>query len=372
MSAPDLVDQRTNLFGVSREQLKNFLRRIDDRPYRANQVLKWLYHEGEFDVGAMTNLSKTFRAELASISDVKLPSTLHESVSSDGTAKWVVETIDGGAVESVLIPDGRRNTLCISSQRGCSLDCAFCATGKQGFAGNLRVEDMVGQAVLARDWLARVGSRGELTNIVFMGMGEPLMNFESAMTASDIFMDDLAFGLSKRRVTISTAGVVPRILDMCGRTEASLAVSLHAPNDELRDYLVPINRKYPIQELLSACREYLASLGDRRIVTFEYTLIHNVNDSAELALDLSKLLRDFRCKVNLIQFNPIEGATLQRPSLNRVHSFQRILMDNNIMVTHRKTRGLDIDAACGQLVGSFADKTRRRERYRESQSTPAL
>lgn len=372
MRTLDLADERTNLFGVSREQLARFLRRIDDRPYRAQQVLKWLYHEREFAIGAMTNLSKTFRAELSSITDVSLPKSIHESVSDDGTAKWIVETIDGGAVESVLIPDGRRNTLCISSQRGCSLDCAFCATGKQGFAGNLRVEDMVGQAILARDWLAQDTSRGELTNIVFMGMGEPLLNFESAMTAADIFMDDLAFGLSKRRVTISTAGVVPRILDMCGRTEASLAVSLHAPNDELRDFLVPVNRKYPIKELLSACREYLASLGDRRIVTFEYTLIQDVNDSDVVALDLSKLLRDFRCKVNLIQFNPFASTEFRRPSLNRLHGFQRILMSNKIMVTHRKTRGLDIDAACGQLVGNFADKTRRRERYRELQGAPAL
>lgn len=362
-------DNLTNLFGVSRDQLTDLLHRIDDRPYRANQVLKWLYHECEFDVTAMTNLSKSFRTELASMTEVTLPTTLSESVSSDGTAKWIVNTIDGGAVESVLIPDGRRNTLCISSQRGCSLDCAFCATGKQGFAGNLRVEDMVGQAILARDWLALDARRGELTNIVFMGMGEPLMNFESTMTASDIFMDDLAFGLSKRRVTISTAGVVPRILDMCGRTEASLAVSLHAPNDELRDYLVPINRKHPIDELLKACREYLASLGDRRIVTFEYTLIEDINDSEATARELARLLRDFRCKVNLIQFNPIENSEFQRPSLQRLQRFQRVLMANKIMVTHRKTRGLDIDAACGQLVGDFADKTRRRSRYARRDAT---
>lgn len=364
-------DARINLFGVSRDQLAKFLRHIDDRPYRANQILKWLYHEREFDVGAMTNLSKSFRTELASLTEVTLPTSLSESVSSDGTAKWVVNTIDGGAVESVLIPDGRRNTLCISSQRGCSLDCAFCATGKQGFAGNLRVEDMVGQAILARDWLAEDANRGELTNIVFMGMGEPLMNYETTMTASDIFMDDLAFGLSKRRVTISTAGVVPRILEMCGRTEASLAVSLHAPNDELRDYLVPINKKYPIRELLQACRDYLSSLGDRRIVTFEYTLIENVNDSEAIARDLSRLLRDIRCKVNLIRFNPIKNSRFLRPSTQRLQRFQRILMDHQIMVTHRRTRGLDIDAACGQLVGNFVDKTRRRSRY-EVQATTAL
>lgn len=367
---PDQV--RTNLFGLSRSQMAEFLHRIDDRPYRVNQVLKWLYHERNLDVSTMTNLSKAFRAELASVTEVTLPTPVHESVSRDGTAKWIVETMAGGSVESVLIPDGRRNTLCISSQRGCSLDCAFCATGKQGFGGNLTVEDMVGQVIVARDWLAQDSGRGELTNIVLMGMGEPLMNFEAAMTACDLFMDDLAFGLSKRRVTVSTAGVVPRILDMCGRTEVSLAVSLHAPNDELRDLLVPLNRKYPIKDLLSACRAYLASLGDRRIVTFEYTLIDGFNDSDTLARDLATLLRNFRCKVNLILFNPIENSELRRPTIQRLHSFQKTLMNQGVMVTHRKTRGLDINAACGQLQGNFADQTRRRTRYREIQANTAL
>ena len=367
-----VTPSRTNLFGMSRNQLRDFLQEIDDRPFRAQQFMKWLYHEHETDVAKMTNLSKTFRSELADRTEVTLPKVIGESNSDDGTTKWVVETLDGGAVESVMIPDGRRNTLCISSQRGCSLDCAFCATGKQGFAGNLRVEDIVGQVVLANDWLSRDLQRGELTNIVFMGMGEPLMNFEAAMTASDIFMDDLAFGISKRRVTISTAGVVPRIYDMCGRTEASLAVSLHAPGNDLRDFLVPINKKYPIEDLLEACRAYLASLSDRRIVTFEYTLIDNVNDSDSAARDLGRLLRDFRCKVNLIAFNPIALSDFRRPSMENLRRFQRILMDNGLMVTYRTTRGSDIGAACGQLVGNFADRTRRRDRHMVVRDAPAL
>ena len=369
---PDSALDRKNLFGLSRLQLREFLQTFDDRPFRSNQLMKWLYHEREQDVMAMSNLSKDFRCALLEASVVDLPQVLTESTSKDGTTKWIIETLDGGAVESVLIPDGKRNTLCISSQRGCSLNCSFCATGQQGFAGNLRVEDVVGQVVHARDWLAKDSSRGELTNIVFMGMGEPLMNFETTMNATDIFMDDFAFGISKRRVTISTAGVVPRILDMCGRTEASLAVSLHAPNDALRNELVPINRKYPIATLLAACREYLESLSDRRIITFEYTLIDGVNDSNQDAIDLAKLLRDFRCKLNLIPFNPIPETRYIRPSREKLLGFQHQLISNGLMVTCRTTRGEDIDAACGQLVGKFVDKTRRRKRLIATQTSVSM
>ncbi len=372
MTTSDCSADRPNLYGMSRSQLVEFLRTFDDRPFRAKQLMKWIYHERVEDFGAMTNLSKVFRAQLVERLRTELPDVIHQSTSNDGTTKWLIETFDGGAVESVLIPDSRRNTLCISSQRGCSLDCAFCATGKQGFAGNLTIEDVVGQVVLASDWLQMDPSRGELTNVVFMGMGEPLMNFDVAMTAADLFMDDLAFGISKRRVTISTAGVVPKIYDMCGRTEASLAVSLHAPNDELRDTLVPLNRKYPIRDLLTACQAYLDSLSDRRIVTFEYTLIDGVNDSDDTARELAQLLRDFRCKLNLIPFNPIPGADFRRPTHESTVRFQRLLMDNGLMVTLRTTRGQSINAACGQLVGQFQDKTRRRTRYVEVQGLEAM
>ena len=360
------TDRKTNWYSLTRAGWQQFLSQIDHRSFRAQQVMKWIYHERVASVDSMSNLSKSLRSNLASVTENILPKLIQISKSRDGTVKWIIETEKSGAVETVLIPDGRRNTLCISSQLGCSLDCIFCATGKQGFAGNLSVSDIVGQVVIVTDWLRENPSCGELTNIVFMGMGEPLMNFEATMDACDIFMDDLAFGISKRRVTISTAGVVPRILDMCGRTEASLAVSLHAANDELRNYLVPLNKKYPIGILLDACRAYLSSLSDRRIVTFEYTLIDDINDSAQAAKELALLLRDFRCKVNLIPFNPFPLSTFRRPPEDKISRFYKQLRDEGVMVTNRTTRGDDIDAACGQLVGDFEDGTRRRERYQSA------
>ena len=259
----------------------------------------------------------------------------------------------------------KRNTLCISAQVGCSLDCSFCATGKQGFNGNLSRAEIVGQV-----WRAAAESSAEgrgITNVVFMGMGEPLLNFDAAMDAADVFMDDLGFAISKRRVTVSTAGVVPRIYDLADRSGVSLAVSLHAARDELRDRLVPINRKYPIADLLAACRYYLSRVGDRRPVTFEYTLIKGVNDTLADARDLVALLRDWRCKVNLIPFNPFPVAgglpAYQRPGAARVAAFQRTLQDGGLVAMLRTTRGDDIAAACGQLTGDFQDRTRRRARY---------
>ena len=361
------TDRKTNWYSLTRQGWQQFLSEIDNRSFRAQQVMKWIYHERVSSVESMSNLSKSLRATLGSVTENSLPKLIHTRTSLDGTVKWIIETKSGSAVESVLIPDGRRNTLCISSQLGCSLDCIFCATGKQGFAGNLSVADIVGQVVIATDWLQSNSQYGELTNVVFMGMGEPLMNFEAIMDACDIFMDDLAFGISKRRVTISTAGVVPRILDMCQRTEASLAVSLHATNDELRNFLVPLNKRYPIVMLLDACREYLSSLSDRRIVTFEYTLIEDINDSAQAAKELAQLLRDFRCKVNLIPFNPFPLSKFRRPTEHQISRFYKEIRDEGIMVTNRTTRGDDIDAACGQLIGNFQDKTRRRARYRSAQ-----
>lgn len=366
------TDRKTNWYSLTRTGWQQFLNEIDSRSFRAQQVMKWIYHERITDVESMTNLSKSLRSNLANVTEYVLPKVMHTSTSHDGTVKWIIETDSGGAVESVLIPDRRRNTLCISSQLGCTLDCVFCATGKQGFAGNLSVSDIVGQVVIVTDWLRQNANYGELTNIVFMGMGEPLMNFAATMDACDIFMDDLAFGISKRRVTISTAGVVPRILDMCNKTEASLAVSLHAANDELRNFLVPLNKKYPIAMLLDACREYLSSLSDRRIVTFEYTIIEDINDSVQAAKELALLLRNFRCKVNLIPFNPFPLSTFRRPTEDTVSHFYKQLRDQGIMVTNRTTRGDDIDAACGQLVGNFEDKTRRRARYRTTQTQARL
>ncbi len=355
------VQPSTNPYSLTRSDWEQLLGTLDNRKFRAQQVMKWIYHERVTDIQTMSNLSKDFRTRLAGLVKFSTPQVVQELMSRDGTVKWIVNT-SGGAVETVLIPDGRRKTLCISSQIGCAFNCTFCATGKQGFAGNLSVEEIVGQVLLVTDWLKAREGAGELTNIVFMGMGEPLLNFEAVMSACNLFMDDLAFGISKRRVTISTAGVVPRILELCGRTEASLAVSLHAPNDEVRNQLVPLNKKYPITLLLEACREYLNSLSDRRMVTFEYTLIDQVNDSLELADELVDLIRDFRCIVNLIPFNPISGSDFRRPDDVRVNRFYTRLRDQGIMSTLRKTRGDDINAACGQLVGDFEDKTRRFER----------
>ena len=307
------TDRKTNWFSLTQAGWQQFLSDIDNRSFRAQQVMKWIYHERVTGVDSMTNLSKNLRANLASVTESSLPKILQSSKSHDGTVKWIIETHSGGAVESVLIPDGRRNTLCISSQLGCSLDCVFCATGKQGFAGNLTVSDIVGQVVIVTDWLCMNPNYGELTNIVFMGMGEPLLNFSATIDACDIFMDDLAFGISKRRITISTAGVVPGILDMCDRTEASLAVSLHAANDSLRDFLVPINKKYPIAMLLDACREYLSSLSDRRIITFEYTLMADINDSDQAAIELARLLRGFSLQGKFNSFQPISPEYISSP-----------------------------------------------------------
>ncbi len=360
---------RVNLLGMTRAALAAFFVELGERPYRAAQVMKWIYHAGVDDFDAMTNISKKLRRLLQQVAEIRAPSFSPGTRSPDGVVKWLVRTETGQAVETVLIPDrtseggpeAGRNTLCISSQVGCALDCSFCATGKQGFGGNLQRAEIVGQVWRAQRELA---SRS-ITNVVFMGMGEPLLNFEPAMDAADVFMDDLAFGISKRRVTVSTAGVVPRIYDLAKRADVSLAVSLHAADDELRDQLVPINRKYPIAELLAACRHYLDSIGERRSVTMEYTLIEEVNDRLADARALARLLDGLRCKVNLIPFNPFadDARGYRRPSPPRVKAFQRALMDAGVPAMLRTTRGDEIAAACGQLTGNVEDRTRRRERH---------
>ena len=330
---------KINLLGMPRAQLEAFFVDLGEKPYRATQVMKWIYGAGVTDIEAMTNISKALRTELARIAEVHAPAIDPGRRSSDGVVKWLTRVQGGQAVETVLIPDWRparaeaapgggkapvglgqgtaqRNTLCISSQVGCALDCSFCATGKQGFNGNLSRAEIVGQVWRASRELAARGDERGITNVVFMGMGEPLLNFEPVVDAADVFMDDLAFGISKRRVTISTAGVVPRIRDLASRTDVSLAVSLHAARDELRDVLVPLNRRYPIAELLDACRHYLRGLGERRNITFEYTLIEGVNDGVADAKDLVRLLAGMRAKVNLIPFNPFadDANGYRRPS----------------------------------------------------------
>ncbi len=379
VAAPDGDGAPANLLGMTRRSMAAFFVSLGEKPYRAEQVMKWLYHGGVDDFDAMTNIAKPLRERLRQVATISAPAFGPAQQGADGVLKWAARTAAGQAVETVLIPDRRsdangagRNTLCISSQVGCALDCSFCATGKQGFGGNLGVAEIVGQVWRASRELAERGDRRGITNVVFMGMGEPLLNFDATMDAAEVLMDDLAFGISKRRVTISTSGVVPRIYDMTERADVSLAVSLHAARDELRDQLVPINRKYPIAELLDACRHYLRRVGPRRSVTFEYTLIEGVNDSLEDADDLVRLLASMRCKVNLIPFNPFAADVhgYRRPGPRRVARFQKRLMDGGLATMLRTTRGDDIAAACGQLTGDFEDRTRRRARRTAAANRP--
>jgi len=375
-----MTEDRINLLGMPRTELEAYFVSLGEQPYRAAQVMKWIYHAGVDDFDAMTNISKALRARLNEIAEIRAPALTNHRRAADGVVKWLADVGSGRAVETVLIPDGsgdgsraKRNTLCISSQVGCSLDCSFCATGKRGFDGNLSRAEILGQVWRANREL-RAGQdansdRGDddrgVTNVVFMGMGEPLLNLDAALDAAAVMGDDLGFGISKRRITISTAGVVPRIYDMASRTDVSLAVSLHAARDDLRDVLVPLNRRYPIAELLAACRHYLGGLGERRAVTIEYTLIEGVNDSLQDAKDLARLLSGLRCKVNLIPFNPYPGDPngYRRPAAARIARFQKCLLEAGHAAMLRTTRGDDIGAACGQLTGDFADRTRRRERY---------
>lgn len=354
-------DPRVNLFGLSRTQMETFFVERGEKAFRARQIIRWAYHRGVLSFDDMTDLSKRQRAWLNARAHFALPEVVTRRESVDGTVKWVVRVANGNCVETVLIPDRGRNTLCVSSQVGCMLDCSFCSTGKQGFNGNLSTADIVGQVYLAN---AELKARNDaVTNVVLMGMGEPLLNFDNVVAATDLMMDDLAFGISKRRVTVSTAGVVPGIYKLAQVTDVSLAISLHAPFDPLRDELVPLNRKYPIEELLAACRHYVEGLGERRSLTMEYTLLKGVNDSLEHARALAGLLRDVRCKINLIPFNPFPASGYQRPDEATVRAFQTLLMNSGYATMLRTTRGDDIDAACGQLVGQVQDRTRRQERY---------
>jgi len=358
---------RVNLMGLSLPQMEQFFLEIGEKKFRAQQVLKWIHHAGVTDIDAMSNLGKALREKLKGIAEVRPPEIVSQHDSSDGTRKWAIRVEGGGLVESVLIPAGKRATLCVSSQVGCSLDCSFCSTGKQGFQRDLSAAEIIGQVWLAlQSYDAFQSGNGRIvTNVVMMGMGEPLLNFDNVVAAMDLMMEDLAYGLSKRRVTLSTSGVVPALDRLAKVSEVSLAVSLHAPNDALRNQLVPINRKYPIAVLLESCRNYIAAQTDtKRVVTVEYTLIAGVNDQQEHARELAELLRDFPCKINLIPFNTFDQSDYTRPSGNAVSRFWQVLVDAGYIVTVRTTRGDDIDAACGQLVGQVVDRTRRSERYR--------
>jgi 23S rRNA (adenine2503-C2)-methyltransferase len=355
-------DAPVNLLDLNRAGLEAFFASLGERPYRARQVLKWIYHQGVTDFDAMTDLSKDLRRRLGEVARIELPQVVAHQASRDGTHKWLLRVAGGDCIEAVFIPEEDRGTLCVSSQVGCQLNCTFCSTALQGFSRNLSASEIIGQVWLARHALEaeRPGNR-VVTNIVLMGMGEPLLNFDNVVVAMDLMLDDLAVGLARRRVTLSTAGIVPALERLAARCPVSLAVSLHAPEDALRDRLVPLNRKYPIAPLLEACRAY-AEHGPKPQVTFEYVMLEGVNDSPEHARSLARILRGVPAKVNLIPFNPFPEALYRRSPAPVVDAFRDILLAAGIMTITRRTRGDDIDAACGQLVGQVSDRSRRRER----------
>ena len=358
--------ERVNLLGLTLPKMEAFFLSIGEKKFRGAQIVKWIHQQGVTDFDQMTNLSKSLRDRLKDIAEVRPPRVTFQGDSEDGTRKWLMEVDGGSKVETVYIPEGDRGTLCVSSQVGCALDCSFCSTGKQGFNKNLTAAEIIGQVFLAAKSFGlpvKDSQKRSVTNVVMMGMGEPLLNFEPVVDAMSLMLEDQAYGLSKRRLTLSTSGVVPHLNELARVSDVALAVSLHAPNDELRNELVPINRKYPIAVLFDSIRNYLDGLSDNRSVTFEYTMLKGVNDSDELARELSTLAKTIRCKINLIPFNPFPGTRYEVSSRNRIYAFQRILLNDGHVVTVRKTRGDDIDAACGQLAGQVADKTKRSARY---------
>lgn len=359
---------KINLLGMDEATLCQYFTEQGEKSFRALQVLKWIHQYGITDFEQMTNLSKKLRAFLHAHCEVKPPEILSTHTASDGTRKWLFKVPGGSAIETVYIPEPTRATLCISSQVGCALNCKFCHTAQQGFQRNLTAAEIIGQLWTVEHQLRKEGVlKGEraVSNVVMMGMGEPLLNFEPVMQSVNLMLHDLAYGLSKRRVTISTSGVVPAIDRLTEVTDVALAVSLHAPNDALRDDIVPINKKYPIKTLLAACKRYLRDDARRRI-TIEYVMLQDVNDTPEHAYELIKVLKSLPSKVNLIPFNPFLGTRYTRSTDKAIHAFQDILMQGNVMTTIRKTRGDDINAACGQLAGEVNDRTKRSQRFQQT------
>ena len=355
-----------NLLDLSPDALAAFFAERGEKPFRSRQVSRWIHQRFVDDVAAMTDLAASLRARLADDVEIRGPAIVRDTVAADGTRKWLLDARNANAVEAVYIPEDDRGTLCVSSQAGCALDCAFCSTGKQGFNRNLSTAEIIGQLWLANRILLNDGvdapwvgqGRAPITNVVMMGMGEPLANFDNVVAALRLMLDDNAYGLSRRRVTVSTSGLVPMIDRLRDECPVALAVSLHAPNDALRDRLVPINRKHPLDQLLAACRRYL-DRAPRDFITFEYVMLDGVNDDVAHARELKTLLRDVPCKINLIPFNPFPDTEFRTSSRARILAFQRELQ-HDIVTTIRKTRGDDIDAACGQLAGRVKDRTKRR------------
>ena len=364
----------TNLLDLEPAALIRWCGELGEQPFRAKQLQRWIHQFGEADFDAMTDLAKSLREKLKLHATVTAPAIISDKTASDGTRKWLIDVGDGNAVETVFIPEENRGTLCVSTQAGCAVNCRFCSTGKQGFSRNLTIGEIVGQLWMAERTLRcekgiTAGPKGErqITNVVMMGMGEPLLNYEPTVAALKLMLDDNAYGLSRRRVTVSTSGVVPMMDKLSGDCAVALAVSLHASNDVLRDDLVPLNRKYPLVELLAACKRYL-EFAPRDFVTFEYCMLDGVNDTDAHARELLKLVSDVPCKFNLIPFNPFPASGLRRSGATRIKAFSQILMDAGIVTTVRKTRGDDIDAACGQLAGDVQDRTRVQERMRSLDS----
>lgn len=348
-----------NLLDFDADGLAALFAEHGERPFRARQVLRWIHRSGRSDFDAMSDIAKSLREKLKVVASVIPPAFVSDKLSDDGTRKFLFDVGGGNAVETVFIPEDDRGTLCISTQAGCALDCSFCSTGKQGFNRNLTVAEIIGQLWQAERALgAELDDERIISNVVLMGMGEPLANFENAVTALRLMLDDNAYGLSRRRVTVSTSGLVPAMDRLGEECPVALAVSLHAPNDALRNQLVPINQKYPLGELMAACNRYL-QYAPRDFVTFEYVMLDGVNDADSHAHELLGLTRKVSCKINLIPFNPFPGSHYRRSPAHRIRRFAQILMNAGVVTTTRKTRGDDIDAACGQLAGQVLDRTRR-------------
>jgi 23S rRNA (adenine2503-C2)-methyltransferase len=355
---------RINLLGLNRQSLERLFAGLGEKRFRASQVLKWIHQYRLRDFESMTNLSKALRAKLSEIAEILPPEIVSDQLSTDGTRKWLLRVGSGNCIEMVFIPEEDRGTLCVSSQVGCALNCSFCSTARQGFNRNLDSAEIIGQLFLATSLLEKPGSEDRaVTNVVFMGMGEPLLNFDGVVDAVDIMLEDFAYGLARRRVTLSTAGVVPGIDRLSVRCPVSLAISLHAPYDSLRNELVPLNKSYPIAELLDACRRF-ARRNPRQKITFEYVMLDGVNDSLEHARSLAKLLRDIPAKVNLIPFNSFPDTAYRRSPQAQIDNFRDALVASGLITITRKTRGDDIDAACGQLAGRVVARAARIRRQK--------
>ena len=365
-----------NLLDFDADGLAAYCGQLGEKPFRARQLQRWIHQSGADNFDGMTDLARSLREKLATRAEIRTPQAISDHISADGTRKWLIDVGGGNAVETVYIPEETRGTLCVSSQAGCAVNCRFCSTGKQGFSRNLAAGEIIGQLWMAEFAMRTRLGRGPkdprvITNVVMMGMGEPLLNYEPVVTAMRLMLDDNAYGLSRRRVTLSTSGVVPMIDRLAHDLPVALAVSLHASNDALRDVLVPLNKKYPLAELMAACRRYLA-FAPRDFITFEYCMLDGVNDSIEHARELVALVADVPCKFNLIPFNPFPESGLKRSNNEQIRRFGQVLIDAGIVTTIRKTRGDDIDAACGQLAGDVKDRTRLAERGKFGPITPIV